>query len=245
MCNVIPAACGTLVCATVLATATARSAHAAASLTPLGDLPGGSFSAEPYAVSADGSVVVGIGNSASGAEAFRWTSGTGMQGLGDLPGGTFYSVAYGVSGDGSTVIGRGLIASGSEAFRWTSGTGMQGLGDLPGSGFNSTARGVSGDGSTIVGYGVSASGYEAFRWTSGTGMQRLWDVLIAAGVNPADDGWTTLGGAYGISADGNTIVGFGVRNGNAEGFIAVIPEPGAIGALACAAVLMLRRGRRN
>ena len=42
-----------------------------------------------FGVSADGSVVVGQSSSASGIEAFRWTSGGGMVGLGDLPGGIF------------------------------------------------------------------------------------------------------------------------------------------------------------
>jgi len=58
----------------------------------LGNLPGGSFSSNAYGVSAYGAVV-GQGNSASGTEAFRWTSGGGMVGLGDLPGGLFGSNA--------------------------------------------------------------------------------------------------------------------------------------------------------
>jgi probable HAF family extracellular repeat protein len=49
-------------------------------------------------VSADGSVVVGYGNSDSGFQAFRWTEDAGMVGLGDLPGGPFGSTALGVSG---------------------------------------------------------------------------------------------------------------------------------------------------
>ena len=48
----------------------------------LGDLPGGGFSSFAYDVSADGSIVVGQGLSASGAEAFRWTMADGMIGLG-------------------------------------------------------------------------------------------------------------------------------------------------------------------
>ncbi len=55
------------------------------------------------------------------------------------------------------------------------------------------------------------------------------------GVDPAADGWTKLSSAYGVSADGNTIVGYGIRNNNNEAFVAVIPtivpEPAA-GALA-------------
>jgi hypothetical protein len=54
-------------------------------------------------------------------------------------------------------------------------------------------------------------------------MERLWDVLVAHGVDPAANGWTSLAYASGISADGRTIVGGGVRNGNSEAFAAVIP----------------------
>src|SRR5262247_1739273 len=98
-----------------------------ATLQPLGDLPGGSFYSSAAGISADGSVVVGMGTSASGYEAFRWTAGGGMVGLGDLPGGGFASTAYGVSGDGSVIVGQGYSASGYEAFRWTAGGGMVGL----------------------------------------------------------------------------------------------------------------------
>jgi hypothetical protein len=71
----------------------------------LGDLPGGGFSSLAYDVSADGSTVVGNGESASGTEAFRWRLDTGMQGLGDLPGGDFFSHAQDVSADGSVIVG--------------------------------------------------------------------------------------------------------------------------------------------
>ncbi|MCH7603849.1 MAG: HAF repeat/PEP-CTERM domain-containing protein, partial [Planctomycetes bacterium] len=107
-------------------------AYGQASFQGLGDLPGGSFESLAFAVSADGSVVVGDSISASGFEAFRWTSGGGMISLGDLPGGFFDSSASGVSADGSVVVGHSASASGNEAFRWTSGGGMVGLGDLPG-----------------------------------------------------------------------------------------------------------------
>src|SRR3989338_1056297 len=66
------------------------SAHAV-SFTPLGDLSGGGFYSYASGVSADGSVVVGGGVSASGGEAFRWTSGGGMAALGGLSGGGFFS----------------------------------------------------------------------------------------------------------------------------------------------------------
>ena len=180
----------------------------AASFQGLGDLPGGGFSSSARAVSADGSVVVGYSSSASGVEAFRWTSGSGMVGLGDLPGGSFWSEAYGVSADGSVVVGFSDSASGVEAFRWTSGGGMVGLGDLPGPLFRSGAYGVSADGSVIVGESFSASGIEAFRWTSGGGMVGLGD--LPGGIFDSV--------AYAVSGDGSVVVGQGVSASGDEAF---------------------------
>jgi len=197
----------------------------------LGDLPGGSFDSDAQAVSSDGLVVVGVGNSASGFEAFRWTSG-GMVGLGDLSGGSFNSGASGVSADGSVVVGIGSSAFGDEAFRWTSAGGIVGLGHLPGGSGSSDARAISADGSVVVGQSVTASGDEAFLWTAGKGMQNLRDVLIEGGATGLSD-WT-LPRATGISADGKTIVGFGINsNGDQEAWIATIPEPSTFALAAC------------
>jgi uncharacterized membrane protein len=172
-------------------------------------------------------------------------------GLGVLPGGVG-SAALGVSADGSAVVGwvrydnPPFFRSNFEAFRWTSDSGMVGLGDLPGGLFESFAFDVSGDGSVVVGYG-SAAGNEAFLWTIDGGMKRLWDVLLAGGIDPAAHGWTKLEVASGISADGNTIVGWGTRNGHTEAFVAVIPtivpEPaaGALALLGVSSILLLRR----
>ena len=60
-----------------------------AGMVGLGDLPGGSFQSAAFAASSDGSVVVGLGYSELGEEAFRWTSDGNMIGLGDLAGGNF------------------------------------------------------------------------------------------------------------------------------------------------------------
>jgi probable HAF family extracellular repeat protein len=58
-------------------------------------------------VSADGSVIVGDGNGATGGpEAFLWTSAGGMMGLGYLPGLDAESRALGVSADGTVVAKR-------------------------------------------------------------------------------------------------------------------------------------------
>jgi probable HAF family extracellular repeat protein len=183
-----------------------------ASFQGLGDLAGGEFFSYAHGVSADGSTVVGMSESASGTEAFRWTSASGMVGLGDLAGGEFFSYAHGVSADGSTVVGMSESASGTEAFRWTSASGMVGLGDLAGGRFDSEARGVSADGSTVVGEGRSASGSEAFRWTdlNGNGLVDPNEKLD----NHPEFGLGYLPGgsssqAYGVSADGSTVVGYG------------------------------------
>ena len=117
-------------------------------------------------VSANGSVVVGEGNSANGPEAFRWTETTGMVGLGDLSGGSFYSTASGVSADGSVVVGNSNSANGQEAFIWNSRQGMRSLREILTNdyGLDLTgwtliqATGISADGLTIVGSGINPSG---------------------------------------------------------------------------------------
>jgi hypothetical protein len=59
----------------------------------------------------------------------------------------------------------------------------------------------------------------AFVWRSSANpqLQLLADVLLTAGANLS--GWT-LEHASGVSADGSTVVGYGMHNGVREGFIA-------------------------
>ncbi len=222
----------------------ASSVFAAVGLTPLGDLPGGSFLSTAQGVSSDGSVVVGRGQT-SGLSAFRWTAADGMTNLGDLPGGGSQAYALGVSGDGLVAVGSGDSASGYEAFRWTAGGGMVGLGDLPGGEFHSHARDASSDGSIVVGVGSTDLGNEAFYWHE-SGMVRLWDVLLSNNINPSADGWSKLIAATDVSSDGLTIVGYGERNGYTEGFVAVIavvPEPASVSLSALIGAAMSRRRR--
>jgi probable HAF family extracellular repeat protein len=160
------------------------------SLTDLGTL-GGNYSIA-YAVSANGSVVVGgARNTSNENRAFRWTS-AGMVDLGTLGGN--YSAAYAVSANGSVVVGYANNASNQgRAFRWTS-AGMVDLGTLLGGNY-SQARAVSADGSVVVGDANNASNQgRAFRWTS-AGMVDLG----------------TFGGNYSqaiaVSADGSVVVG--------------------------------------
>jgi probable HAF family extracellular repeat protein len=205
----------------------------ATGLVGLGHLaPGNHFYDTAYGVSHDGSIVVGIGESAAGPQAFRWTESTGMVGLGDLAGGDFNSVARAISGNGEVNVGSSSSAAGVEAFRWTHETGMVGLGDLPGGAFESSARAATADGSIIVGESRTALlDSDAFIWTAATGMRSLQDVLITEhGLGAELTGWR-LWGVSDISDDGAVLVGNG-RNpqGRVEGFVVVIPEP-ATGAL--------------
>lgn len=199
----------------------------------LEDLYGGEDFSLANAVSGDGRIVAGRSSSTasgfSGREAFRWDAESGMVGLGDLPGGAFQSLAFDISFDGGTIVGYSHSNVGgsvegpiNEAFRWTQNQGMVGLGLAPG-GISSQAYGVSGSGSVIVGSTARGSGSQALRWTTETGFQHIYDLLVAGGVNPADDGWETLNVATDVSADGQVIVGDGVRNGKKEPFLAVIP----------------------
>jgi probable HAF family extracellular repeat protein len=191
-------------------------------LVDLGRLDSGVYSAA-QGVSADGSVVVGYSQSDDGDEAFRWFTFGGMVGLGDLAGGAFNSNALGTSGHGAVVVGQGTSAAGPEAFRWTKPGGMVGLGFLEGGGNSSAAYSASADGSVVVGAAAGNEGDEAFIWDATNGMRPLLDVLSAAGVGGLTN-WK-LRTAYGVSADGLTIVGDGVDpNGEDRGWIATLAE---------------------
>jgi probable HAF family extracellular repeat protein len=179
---------------------------AAGSFAGIGDLPGGYEDSMALAISADGRVVAGRSESANGAEAFRWSVGSGMVGLGDLPGADFFSEARGVSADGSVIVGTGRSEIGDEPFRWTSDGGLVGLGDFPDASCpfcQRAANGVSADGSVVVGYATGLFNFEAFRWTAETGMVRL---------GTFGDNVQTL--AEAVSADGSVVVG----RTNTEGF---------------------------
>jgi len=140
--------------------------NAAEGLLRMGDLPGGGqIESRAFAVSADGSIIVGYGVSDLGWEPFRWDATNGMQGLGvfgDFPG---FNTARGVSADGSIVVGEAQTAFGLKAFIWDAANGLQELEviladlgvDLTGWSLTS-ASGVSADGRTVVGKGINPSG---------------------------------------------------------------------------------------
>lgn len=114
-----------------------------------------------------------------------------FMGLGG-PTGTFQNQAFGVSADGAVVVGWRA----GQAYRWTQSGGMQTLG-------GGIAYGVSANGSVISGYSGSGSASQAFRWTSQTGRVNLG---YFAG-SPQH-----FSRAYGISDDGNVILGSAARS---------------------------------
>src|SRR5262249_6745190 len=86
-----------------------------------------------------------------------------------------------------------------------------GLGFLPGS-TGSEAYAVNADGSVVVGQTIGGAG-TAFRWTPATGMQSIQALLIQRGVNLT--GWQ-LTTAFGVSGDGNVMVGRGSAPGSSS-----------------------------
>jgi probable HAF family extracellular repeat protein len=148
-----------------------------------------------------------------------------FHGLGQMPGaspsGTY---AGGISGDGTTVVGYGWVnGNTTHAFRWTAPAGYE----VIGAGTDSRALAASFDGSVVVGQ----ANFRAFRWTHDTGMEELpiyhaldvsADGQALVGMNirwMSPNFYTDLGflgdrehtSAYGISADGQVVVGFSER----------------------------------
>lgn len=180
----------------------------------LGDLPDGQTGqARSYgiAISGDGQIVVGNGESGRGQEAFYCRVATGeLVAMGSLNHNVWGSWASGVSADGSVIIGNSYAAAGqTQAYRWTQATGMIGIGYLPaapGVVPISQAESISADGLVIVGESRSvdsAYGMETFRWTPAGGFTRLGDFA----------GGTFQSWAFAASADGSVVVGKGMIEG--------------------------------
>ena len=205
---------------------------AATGLVNIGDLPGGTAYSSATSVSADGSVIAGDGTLAGGFledEAFRWTSATGLVDLGRA-----HTQPRAISDDGSVIVGIQ-----NQAFRWTQQSGFVSLGVLPGYEQESKAFDVSADGSVVVGSSQGPLDNKAFIWDAVHGMRSLTEIATGLGIDLT--GWS-LRTAYGISADGGTIVGEGLDpEGFSEGWRIVLPEPTSFSLFGIIALLHLRR----
>lgn len=184
----------------------------------LGNMSGELSSSRAWAVSLDGSTVVGESQTDQGTAGFRWTREGGLTLLEDSGENGVQSVAYGVSENGSVIVGayQSSESGGSrEAFRWTSDSGIVGLGAPSGGRGESVAFGVSADGSVVVGTNVTPNSWgiqvpEAFRWDETSGMVSL---------NPSPSlGSPNRSAAYGVSADGSVIVGRFTEDGMIHDF---------------------------
>ena len=189
-------------------------------MEPVSRLPIG-LQAEAYAISADGSVLVGRawqnGTQRTRGWAFRWTDRDGFVNLEAARDDDYYagSTAVAVSADGQVVVGDNIFGGRRQAFRWTQERGMVALGCLSGE-ESSEPRAVSGDGRVILGQ----SGSRPFWWDDRGGLRDLQTVLEnEQGMGTSLRGWQ-LQSVTGISADGRVLVGQG-RNpaGEPDGWI--------------------------
>jgi uncharacterized membrane protein len=187
---------------------------------PLGSLPSVSPLSRAWGVSADGQIVVGESaspRSGSDVEAFRKEDIGPLVGLGTLDPTYYASVAYAVSGDGAIAVGGSFFDATrvDQAFRWTA-DGMVGLGGFPPAPTSTQALGANWDGSVVVGVGKSvdpvAGGFrdQAWRWASGNKV--LLGFLPVP--NPGNDPNVRhrISYAFGVSGDGQRIVGFSASN---------------------------------
>lgn len=227
----------------------------ATGMVGLGDLPGAEFRSTANAISTNGSIIVGQGNSDLGPEAFYWTASTGVVGLGDLPGGEYESEAVDVSNDGSVIVGNGASiqsAQAREAFRWTTSEGMAPLGTLAGARPYSYAHATSADGSIVVGTSdgsVDSIYDDAFVWDASHGMRNLQAVLSSSfGLANELAGWQ-LTVATDLSADGLSIVGRGFNpSGVLEAWLVRlnhpmhVPEPASLFPIILGVLLVWRIG---
>ncbi len=173
----------------------------------LGVLPG-STNSQAFAVSDDGSVVAG-----GSGRAFVWTFETGMIDLGAY-GEYSESAVAAMSPDGSVAVGYARDPSSRVeiALMWRDGVRQPPLVDIPNV-YDSTARGTNRDGSVVVG---QYDANYAFVWTDLTGAVDLTEYVASIGLELPG---VTFVDATAISADGSTIVGEYLVNGQHRAFI--------------------------
>jgi len=185
-------------------------ARAQSSFTPLGDLPGGTFSTTVTGVSADGTTAVGYSEGDSpgyaAMESFIWTSTLGMVAQGDLAGGAYGSFGYAISGSGSAHVGYSYSILGNQAHR-----NMVAIPMYPPGGFENRATGISDDGLMVCGMAyLPTGGYEGWSWSVGS---------LSGPVGIGDlPGGAAYSVAYGISGDGHFVLGESESASGVEAF---------------------------
>ncbi|MDX2115839.1 MAG: hypothetical protein SFZ24_09525, partial [Planctomycetota bacterium] len=185
-------------------------------MTEVPILPG-STSNSANAISRDGRVISGWSYNTAGFTAFRYENAS-LSVLSDIPGGVAEdsAVSAAINFDGSIIAGRGRSPGFFyEACRWVApSTAAIPMGDLAGGAAHSEIDAMNADGSVMVGYANSAqqSGGlwgEAARWVNNGPAQSLGDL----------PGGSFNGYAFGVSDNGNTIVGYSNTSLGNEAFI--------------------------
>lgn len=147
-----------------------------------------------YAVSDDGSTVVGLLSSGS---AFAWTEGDGLSSIGGIE-------AVGANSDGSAICGGVSTPSGESAGRLLLGATWEPFGGLGASGCDanlSSGYDISSNGARCVGLGWDGCSANAFLWEEGIGIAAL--PAMGTSSTRADT----------ISGDGHVIGGWDQLNG--------------------------------
>jgi len=155
------------------------------------------------ATNADGRVIVGWQDQLTGERtAAKWVNG--VEKLILTQDGQFNGEALAVSANGRTIVGTNYAYAGHQAWIWLDGEGVHPIGR---NGGDWVAVDVADNGQIVVGLVRSAFTSDAFIWKKGTGASRLLTFITDRGA-VVPPGWT-LNVASLISADGNTIYGWG------------------------------------
>jgi probable HAF family extracellular repeat protein len=153
-------------------------------------------SSEPYALSSDGSVIVGQ----SDFIAFRWKRAEGMVALGDLDGGSTISAGRAITSDSSIIYGNGYNANGFRAVKWTAPNVIIPLENLD------LIQGCSSNGAIAIGSGPGPNGTTAVRWQDGASSLALGDFSSCGGDLRGGNGLA-------ISRDGKVLIGVAYPKG--------------------------------
>ena len=195
-------------------------------MVDLGSLGGESTRAN--AVSADGRVVVGWEQHATGfRQAAKWVDGREEL---IRPAGLL-GEAHATNRDGSLIVGGGCnperAVGPPTAWTWTQAAGVRCFPVRPSwaldKPYNAFMLATSDDGRVIGGslaFGLDA---ESVVWFDGEPFF-LRDYLRSHGVPDAFEGWVNTGFVSDVSPDGRTLVGYGAGPRTFQGWMVVLPE---------------------
>lgn len=175
-------------------------------------------SSRANSINSDGTIVVGWQDNDYGdREGVYWKNGVQIY-LKD-EGGNNTGEAVAVTPDGNTIAGFTF----DNPFVWNATTGYTKI-THPNPDFSGGASGITDDGKTVIGYfrpfGPALLG-EGFIYTAENGRVNLNDYVASLGM---DNMGMTFSLPLGISPNGKYIVGIGVANDEARGFVIKLPN---------------------